>query len=81
MGARTACRPSPSRAYLWTFFQTLRKIPEAQHRTFVVTTVNKRVLDRRVGPTDAIEIQGGHADDFYEVIDAVDKAVRASHRL
>jgi DNA-binding response OmpR family regulator len=58
----------------WTFFQTLRKLPEAQPREFVITTVNKRELDRRVGPTKAIEIVGGHAQDFEPTLDAVNKA-------
>jgi hypothetical protein len=60
----------------WTFFRTLRKIPEAQDRVFVVTTVNKRVLDARVGVTDTIEIQGGRADDLDGVLDAVEKYLR-----
>jgi hypothetical protein len=60
----------------WTFFTTLRKIPEAQRRDFVVTTVNKRVLDARVGETDAIEIQGGRADDLDGVLDAVEKFLK-----
>ena len=57
----------------WTFFQTLRQLPEAQNRHFVMTTVNKRVLDQRIGPTEVIEIQGCHADDLDPVIDAVKK--------
>jgi hypothetical protein len=37
--------------------------------------VNKRVLDRRIGPTDTIEIQRGRADDLDEVLAAVEKVV------
>jgi hypothetical protein len=37
--------------------------------------VNTRVLDRRIGPTDTIEIQGGRADDLDEVLEAVEKVV------
>src|SRR4051794_24098297 len=48
----------------WSFFQNVRSVPEAQDRHVVVTTVNKRVLEERVGPTGAIEIQGGRADDL-----------------
>jgi hypothetical protein len=59
----------------WTFFQMLRKLPEAQNRAFIVTTVNKRVLDRRIGPTDTIEIPGGRADDLAEGHEAVEKVV------
>jgi len=60
----------------WTFLQTLRKVPEAQDRHWVVTTVNKRVLDQRVGQTGAIEIRGGRADDLDPVLDAVQKFAR-----
>ncbi len=61
----------------WTFFQTLRQLPEARHRNFVITTVNKRVLDQRIGPTEAIEIQGGRADDLEPVLEAVHKVVKS----
>ena len=60
----------------WTFFQTLRELPEAQSQLFVVTTVNKRVLDQRIGPNEAIEIQGGHADDLDPVIEAVQQVLK-----
>jgi CheY-like chemotaxis protein len=62
----------------WTFFQTLLKLPEARDGVFIVTTVNKRVLDERVGKTDAIEIRGGHADDFEAIIDALAKRLKTS---
>src|SRR5919108_385699 len=55
----------------WTFFQTLRKLPEAAQRKFVITTVNKRAMEERVGKTDVIEIVGGRAQDFEPTIDAV----------
>ena len=64
----------------WTFLQTLRHIPEVQGRNFVVTTVNKKVLEQRVGPTGSIEIQGGRADDLDPVIDAVKDVVGKLHR-
>jgi CheY-like chemotaxis protein len=60
----------------WAFLQTLLALPESQARAFVVTTVNKRVLDRRIGPSGAIEIQGGRADDLDPVIEAVQKQLR-----
>lgn len=66
--------PRPSSA-VELGFQMLRKLPEAQNRAFIVTTVNKRVLDRRIGPTDTIEIPGGRADDLDEVLEAVEKVV------
>ena len=55
----------------WTFFQTLTQLPDAANREFVVTTVNKRVLQQRVGPVGVIEIQGGRADDLDPVVEAV----------
>jgi DNA-binding response OmpR family regulator len=60
----------------WTFFQTLRKLPEAANHTFVVTTVNKRAMEERVGKTDVLEIVGGRAQDFEPTIDAVKKALK-----
>lgn len=60
----------------WTFFQTLRKLPECQGQAFVVTTVNKRVMEERVGKTDVVEIVGGRAQDFEPTIDAVKKALK-----
>ena len=62
----------------WTFFQTLLQLPATYDRTFIVTTVNKRVLEQRVGRTDAIEIKGGHADDFELIIDALAKRLSAT---
>ena len=60
----------------WTFFQTLRKLPECKGQAFVVTTVNKRIMDERVGKTDVVEIVGGRAQDFEPTIDAVKKALK-----
>jgi CheY-like chemotaxis protein len=60
----------------WTFFQTLRKLPECQNRKFIVTTVNKRVMEERVGKTDVIEIVGGRAQDFEPTLEAVKEAVQ-----
>src|SRR5689334_13522986 len=55
----------------WTFFNTLRSLPVCKGQTFVVTTVNKRVLEDRVGRTNAIELVGGHADDFDPLLEAL----------
>ena len=60
----------------WTLFQTLRQLPAAKGRQFVITTVNKKVMEQRVGQTDVIEIQGGHADDLDPVIDAVKRLAK-----
>jgi len=60
----------------WVFFQTLRDVPEARTREFVITTVNLKVLEKRVGSTGAIEIQGGRADDLEPVIDAVKEPLK-----
>ena len=61
----------------WTFFQTLRQLPAAHDSAFVVTTVNKQILDQRIGSNDAIEIQGGRADDIDPVVEAVLKIAGA----
>jgi CheY-like chemotaxis protein len=61
----------------WTFLGMLRTLPQCQHIPFVITTVNKRVLDSRVGPTDALEIVGGHADDVEPTLEAVRKGLHA----
>jgi DNA-binding response OmpR family regulator len=62
----------------WTFLQTLLKLPETNEPIFVMTTVNKRVLEERVGKTDAIEIKGGHADDFELIVEALAKRLNPS---
>jgi DNA-binding response OmpR family regulator len=62
----------------WIFFQTLLKLPESAFHKFVVTTVNKRVMEERVGTTDVIEIVGGRAQDFEPTIDAVKKALKTT---
>jgi CheY-like chemotaxis protein len=61
----------------WTFLQMLRELPDARGQAFVITTVNKRIFERRVGPADVIEIEGGRADDIDPVIDAVRRQVSA----
>lgn len=60
----------------WEFLQKLRVLPEAQQTLFVVTTVNLRVLTARIGPNEAIELQGGHADDLDPVLDVIHRLVR-----
>ena len=60
----------------WTFLKLIRELPACQKVSFVVTTVNKRALEAQVGPTDTIEIKGGHADDIEPTIDAVRKALK-----
>ena len=59
----------------WTFLERLRKLPEARAQAFVVTTVNKRAFERRVGQKDVIEIEGGRADDLDPVIEAIQRQV------
>jgi len=61
----------------WTFLNMLRALPQCRDIPFVITTVNKRVLDSRVGQTDAIEIVGGHADDVEPTLEAVRRALHA----
>jgi CheY-like chemotaxis protein len=62
----------------WTFLQTLRQVPEAQNRRFILTTVNKRVLEQRIGRQDVIELQGGRADDLDPLLDHVKKLTASS---
>lgn len=59
----------------WTFLQTLRELPEARDQAFVITTVNKRVFERRVGQKDVIEIEGGRADDLDPVVEAIQRQI------
>ena len=61
----------------WTFFQSLLKLPATYDRRFIVTTVNKRVMEERVGSTDVIEIKGGHADDFELIVQALSKQLKS----
>ena len=42
----------------WAFFQSVQASDAGRARRFVLTTTNKRVLDRLVGPTPAQEIVG-----------------------
>jgi CheY-like chemotaxis protein len=60
----------------WALLQTLRDLPESNRTSFVVTTVNRRVLTARVGPNEAIELQGGHADDLDPLMDVIRPVVR-----
>ena len=62
----------------WTFLQTLRQVREAQNRRFILTTVNKRVLEQRIGRQDVIELQGGRADDLDPLLDHVKKLTASS---
>ena len=64
----------------WTFFSTLRRLPESINRRFLITTVNKRVMEHKVGATDAIELIGGHADDLEPLVDALKRALRDTDR-
>lgn len=63
----------------WTFFATLRRLPESIDRRFVITTVNKRVMEHKVGPTDAVELIGGHADDFEPLVEALRRSLRDAY--
>jgi hypothetical protein len=41
----------------------------------VITTVNKRVMEQKIGRTNAIELIGGHADDFEPLMEVVRRSV------
>jgi CheY-like chemotaxis protein len=60
----------------WTFLNMLRALPETADLAFLITTVNKRVLEQRVGNTNAIELVGGHADDLEPLVEALHKLVK-----
>jgi CheY-like chemotaxis protein len=64
----------------WTFLKTLRRLPESRGRRFLITTVNKRVMEQKVGVADAIELIGGHADDLEPLMDAVRESLRVPRR-
>jgi CheY-like chemotaxis protein len=64
----------------WTFLQTLRQLPEAEKRRFILTTVNKRVLDQRIGQKDIIELQGGRADDLDPLLERVKQETASVER-
>jgi DNA-binding NtrC family response regulator len=54
----------------WAFFQDVAAAEVSQGRHFILTTTNKPVLDRLVGPTGALEIIGKPFDlaDLRQVI-------------
>ena len=58
---------------------TLLRLPESIDRRFVITTVNKRVMEHKVGPTDAVELIGGHADDFEPLVEALRRSLRDAY--
>jgi CheY-like chemotaxis protein len=64
----------------WTFLNLLRELPMCGRIPFVVTTVNKAALEARVGPTDTIEIRGGHADDVQPTLEALRRALKTTER-
>jgi len=54
----------------WTVVSTLRLLPSMHDRGVVITTTHKAHLERRVGPTEAVEIVG-KPNDTQEVLEAV----------
>jgi len=65
----------------WTFLETLRTLPACRDCNFIVTTVNKRVMEQRVGKTGVIELVGGHADDFEPLVEELHEVVGTRKRF
>lgn len=59
----------------WTFLQRLLRRPEFRGPVLIITTVNKRALEREVGRTDAFEVVGTRAG-LAPLVDAVNRRVR-----
>ena len=70
------CDISAPYAANWDYLEVLRLIPESGVVPFVVTTANKRALEKAVGSTDAIEITGT-TEDF----EAVTAAIASAHGI
>ncbi len=56
----------------WSFFKKISNIEEAKNLRFVITTTNKRALDKMVGPTNTTEILG-KPFDLKEMEEAIRK--------
>ena len=59
----------------WALLQSMLDLPQMRGRRVIVTTTNKDVLERLVGPTQAIEIHG-KPYDIEQIVRAVDKAIQ-----
>jgi hypothetical protein len=54
-------------------------LPESIDRRLVMTTVNKRVMEQTAGRTDAVEVIGGHADDFEPLVEVFRRTLRDAY--
>jgi hypothetical protein len=58
----------------WAYLQRVRASVAALGRTFIITTANKRALERVVGPVEAIEVSYP-PDDLTAVVSAVSAVI------
>lgn len=63
----------------WMFYATMRELPAAQKHRFVITTTNKVVLERFVGPVAAVEFIG-KPFDLAEILQRIEVALAALDR-
>src|SRR4051812_14157208 len=60
----------------WEYFQTVRQLPAAKDRRFVLTTTNIDALESIVGHTEAIELVG-KPYDLDTIVEAVRRAMES----
>jgi CheY-like chemotaxis protein len=60
----------------WAFYRQTLALPQARPHRFIITTTNKRILERLAGSTDAIELIG-RPFDLAEIVYRVGRALAA----
>jgi CheY-like chemotaxis protein len=83
LGFLTAHRPAvvvydvaPPYEENWNFLQLLCRVPEVAEIPMVLTTVNKRALEKAVGATKAFEILGTR-DNLAPLVAEINRSVRS----